>query len=130
VSEGAVDASGVIAAVLSEPATEEFATMLADSICRVSVVNLAEVVAKFAERGMESTAIQAGLDRFGFIFEPFTVEDAWTSGMLRPLTRSAGLSLGDRACLALAMRLGLPAVTMDRAWASLALPVTVIVGRP
>jgi PIN domain nuclease of toxin-antitoxin system len=52
-------------------------------------------------------------------------DDALATGLLRPVTRSFGLSLGDRACLALAQRLRLPVVTADRAWANLALGVTI-----
>ena len=59
---------------------------------------------------------------------PFDAELAYRAGMLRSATRPAGLSLGDRACLALAERLGLPALTADRAWGALqvGIPVDVI----
>ncbi len=48
---------------------------------------------------------------------------------LRPLTKSRGLSLGDRACLALAMSTGATAVTADRSWADLGLAVSIEVIR-
>ena len=50
---------------------------------------------------------------------------ALVAAALRPLTRSAGLSLGDRACRALADREGVPALTTDRAWAKLRLPIEI-----
>ena len=55
----------------------------------------------------------------------FDVNLAYLVGSLRPLTKGAGLSLGDRACLALAQRLGLPALTTDRAWKDLSLDIEV-----
>ena len=54
---------------------------------------------------------------------------AWRAGLLRRKTQAHGLSLGDRACLALAEVLEVPAMTMDRAWAALDLEVEVIVPR-
>ena len=59
----------------------------------------------------------------------FTVEDAVAAARLWPSTRSSGLSLADRACLALALRLGVPAVTADRAWLELDVGVEVIAVR-
>jgi ribonuclease VapC len=61
---------------------------------------------------------------------PFTREDALEVARLRALTRAYGLSFGDRACLALARRLGLPALTAERAWAELDLGIPVEVLRP
>lgn len=62
--------------------------------------------------------------------EPLTLADAVEIARLRPLTRSAGLSLGDRACVALARRLALPALTADRAWTGLDLGVELHQIRP
>ena len=56
---------------------------------------------------------------------PVTDEDARTIARLRPLTRSGGLSLGDRACLALALRVGYGVFTADRQWANLALGIEI-----
>ena len=52
-------------------------------------------------------------------------EDATTIAKFRPLTKSAGLSLGDRACLALGKRLNLPVLTADKVWTSLSLGITI-----
>ncbi len=54
---------------------------------------------------------------------PFDEDLAYRAGLLRRVTRAAGLSLGDRACIALAQRTGAPVLTADRAWAALSLPV-------
>ena len=56
---------------------------------------------------------------------PFTPEDAELTAGLWSTSRQAGLSLGDRACLSLAQRLSLPALTADRSWAALELEVEV-----
>ena len=95
----------------------------------ISAVNLCEVVAKLAEAGSVEADIRAVLATIPLEAVDFDVELAYRAGLLRPLTRHAGLSLGDRACLALAARLGLPALTGDRAWAALQLGVTVQVIR-
>lgn len=59
----------------------------------------------------------------------FDAELAYHAGHLRGLTKAVGLSLGDRACLALAQHLGLPALTDDRSWADLPLGVAIQVIR-
>jgi ribonuclease VapC len=59
------------------------------------------------------------LQAYGLTVHAFTLEDADVAADLRLLTRQAGLSFGDRACLALGRRLGLPVLTADRAWATL-----------
>ncbi len=64
-----------------------------------------------------------GLLDGAFTVEPFTVADAIEVAHLRPLTRAAGLSLGDRACLALTRRLEGVAMTTDAAWARVELDV-------
>jgi len=62
----------------------------------------------------------AAVDRLDILFVPLDRELAWTAGSLEPRTRTAGLSLTDRSCLALAVRLGVPALTGDRAWSRVA----------
>ena len=106
------------------------ARLRAEPPCSISAVNYAEVVTHLANAGWTESAIRARLTIAPMRIVAFDEADAFACGMLRPLTRGAGLSLGDRACIALAMRLCLPAVTMDRAWATLDLPVTVVVARP
>lgn len=91
----------------------------------ISAVNLAEVVTKLASRGEPESAVNQILRPLDLEVVPFDHQQALVTGMLRPLTRVAGLSLGDRACVALARQTGLPIVTGDRIWASLQLGVTV-----
>jgi ribonuclease VapC len=88
----------------------------------ISVVNWAEVLSKLAEGGMDPSTAAAQLrraegSRKALTIEPLTAADCIVIARLRPITRGQGLSLADRACLALADRLGVPALTADREWA-------------
>ncbi|MCY4454860.1 MAG: type II toxin-antitoxin system VapC family toxin [Chloroflexi bacterium] len=114
-SSWVLDASALIACVHHEPG-EEVVTgaLLAGAV--MSSVNLSEVVARLSDAGMPAEDIHEALNSFELTIDPFDGEGAFAAGLLRPSTRRAGLSLGDRACLALAMRTGLPALTGDRAW--------------
>ena len=94
-----------------------------------STVNLAEVVSKLGELGMPEAEIRIVLRGVLRQVFPFEEADAVEVGRLRPLTRSQGLSLGDRACLALGRRLSRPVLTTYRGWADLDLGVEVRVGR-
>jgi PIN domain nuclease of toxin-antitoxin system len=96
----------------------------------MSAVNLAEVLSKLAEVGQAPASMNEDLWRRGLIggqlaIEPLTSEDAVTIAELHRRTRSHGLSFGDRACLALALRLKLPALTADRSWARLRVGVNI-----
>lgn len=86
---------------------------------RLSTVNLAEVVGKAVERQVDVGSLAAGLAGLGVRLEPFTIRQAEIAGALLPRTRALGLSLGDRACLALALEADLPVLTADRAWRAL-----------
>lgn len=91
----------------------------------MSTVNAAEVLSRLARDGDDPSARVRSLLAFGIEIVPFTLDHASRVAELAALTRPAGLSLGDRACLALAMERGVAAATADRAWAELALPVRV-----
>jgi ribonuclease VapC len=77
-------------------------------------------VAKLAEHSQVAAlaAIKQAVDG-SLQVEPFTEEDAAEADDLRPRSRDQGLSFGDRACLALAARFEVPAVTADRSWKDL-----------
>ena len=95
----------------------------------LSTVNLAEVFSKLLERNL--TADQAGemIYSYGFDPVPFDRGLARQTGVLRPITKALGLSLGDRACLALAQREALPVLTTDRNWTKLNIGVEIKVLR-
>lgn len=123
-----LDASAVLALLLREPGADRVAALLPDAV--MSSVSLAEVVGKLAEHGMPAVAIQAAIDGSNLSIRDFDAAGAVAAGLLRPATRSLGLSLGDRACLALAGQLGYPAVTAELLWSKVALEIVVEVIRP
>ncbi|MDQ3152195.1 MAG: type II toxin-antitoxin system VapC family toxin [Actinomycetota bacterium] len=118
-----LDASAVIALLRREPGHELVAEHLTDAV--MSAVNWSEVLQKVIDRGWPSGAATA-VRSLGVEVLPFTPDDADGAAQLWPTTRSAGLSLGDRACLALTARVpGGVAVTADQAWTTLDLDVEV-----
>ena len=123
-----LDASALLALLNGEPGSEEVEQAIIDDAV-ICTVNLSEVVAKLSEAGMPEATIHYALDTLGLEVVPFDVGLAYQAGLLRPLTKRAGLSLGDRACLALAMQRKLPVLTTDRAWESLSLDIDIRVIR-
>jgi ribonuclease VapC len=116
----ALDASAVLAVLNDEPGAERVREAMVQGAF-VSAVNLSEVVAKLTERQLSNSAIEAALAQLEFEVMPFDERQAHIAGFLRRDTREQGLSLGDRACLALAASERVPALTAERAWARLAL---------
>lgn len=116
-STAVLDASALLALVNREPGGQPVAELLPTAV--ISAVNWAEVRQKVASVGADARRVAAGLTALGLVVAAFDETDAATTADLYPLTSPAGLSLADRACLALARRHGLPAVTADRSWARL-----------
>lgn len=112
-----LDASALLCLLFREPGAERVEVVLAGA--RMSAPNLAEVVAKLVERGADGAAVVADLAELDLEIVPLDRAQAEAAGLLRAVSRSAGLSLGDRCCLALASSLGATAMTTDRAWAPL-----------
>lgn len=109
-----LDASALLALLQDEPGADRVAEALPQAV--ISSVNFAEVFGKLAENGMPSDLIRDTLDSLDVNVQPFEKDLACVVGELRPATKALGLSLGDRACLALAQELQVPALTADRAW--------------
>lgn len=124
-----LDASAVLALLNAEPGSEIVAQALVTGAA-MSTVNLSEVVAKLSEAGMAENTVREAVQLLGIQLVDFDTETAYQAGPLRTATRAARLSLGDRACLALAQRLGVPAITTDRVWETLARGVVVRIARP
>lgn len=125
-----LDASALLAYLRDEPGAEAVADAVASGAA-ISTVNLGEVLSRVADRGADPARVARQMADRGLLdgaiaVEPFTSADAVEVARLRPLTRGRGLSLGDRACLALARRLALPAITADRAWAQLDLSIELL----
>lgn len=113
-----LDASALLALLRGEAGGKKVEGVLGDA--RMSVVNMAEVASHYSKLGMPDDMVTAMLRPL-----PIKLIDAdaglcWEAGRLRGLTVEAGLSLGDRFCLALAKREKLPAWTADRKWRDIA----------
>jgi PIN domain nuclease of toxin-antitoxin system len=127
VSKVVVDSSVVLAVVYSEVGWEAAVEFLEDAI--VSAVNAAEVQSKLVLNGMPSElAWRTVINAVPQVAE-FDDEQARVAGDLILKTKEFGLSLGDRACLALGIVLGVPVCTTDRAWKSLKVGVKIHVIR-
>lgn len=112
-----LDASALLCLLEGEEGTERVLTAMPRAW--VSALNLSEVYAKLADAGGSETRIAQTIDGLHLRVEPFDNAQARRAGILRSLTKSLGLSLGDRACLALAQHRSAIALTTDRAWAEL-----------
>jgi PIN domain nuclease of toxin-antitoxin system len=115
-----LDASAVLAILRHEPGGDVALAAIEDG-CFISAVNLCEVVGKLQDSGLTNEEIEATFPDLELEALTFTEQDAMAAGLLRIATRHFGLSLADRACIALAQRLGLPAMTADRTWGALEL---------
>jgi PIN domain nuclease of toxin-antitoxin system len=124
-----LDASALLALLQNERGAEVVEDAIADG-ATISTVNLAEALSTMARKGADPATALATLTERGVIggaitVEPFTLTDAVAAARLRPFTAKAGLSLGDRSCLALARRLGTRALTADQTWRGIDLPVEI-----
>jgi ribonuclease VapC len=124
-----LDASALLAYLQGEPGAAVVANALAQGSL-MSSVNWAETLSKLAERGQDPDTVtnlltNQGLLNNALVIAPFDADLAQATAKLRPLTRSSGLSLGDRACLALGIQTQLPVLTSDQAWSSLTIGVVV-----
>ncbi len=122
-----LDASALLAYLLEEPGYEAIAGLLDRAV--INAVNLAEVVAKLIDKGATEIQARQTIHNLRINILPFDEVLAFQSAALRSATKEAGLSLGDRACLATARRLGVPALTTDRQWSRLRVGVRVQVVR-
>ena len=116
VIKNVLDASALLAVLNNEAGAGKVIPLLAEAA--VSTVNLAEVGTKLMDAGMDQNAAQTALEILGLgEIVDFDQSAAWAAARLRLLTKHLGLSFGDRSCLALAVKLKVPAVTADREWA-------------
>jgi PIN domain nuclease of toxin-antitoxin system len=123
-SGSVLDASAILAVVNDEPGAQRVTAALAERAL-LSAVNYAEIMTKLIERGLGRTEASALVRSLGVALIDFDAELAERAAELRVQTKRFGLSLADRACLALAERETLPAVTADRSWRDAGLDVEI-----
>ena len=117
------DSSALLAITFEEEGAELAAQALNDGM--ISAVNASEIIARYVDLGASEEDARASLLAFGLEICPFDESLAIVAGLMRTATRDAGLSLGDRACMALAIREQARVLTADRAWAALDLGIEV-----
>ena len=122
-----LDASALLAYLQQEAGAELVDAVLSEA--HMASVNWAEVVQKSLSAGVDVVGMREDLQALGLRVEPFLPTDGDTAGQLWASTRQLGLPLGDRACLSLGLRLGLPVLTCDRAWSQLPLALEIQVLR-
>jgi PIN domain nuclease of toxin-antitoxin system len=122
-----LDASALLAFLFAEPGHEQVGAALPGAC--LSAVNFSEVLGRFARDGHDTTLVSQRIRALGMEIVAFDGDAAAAAAALRTMTDRLGLSLGDRACLALAVARGIPALTADRAWSRLRLPVDIRVIR-
>ena len=118
-----LDASAVLAVYFDEPGADQVRAALPGAL--LSSINYTEVIGKCLDRGEALDAVLRSFAAMGFQVVAHDAQLARRAGELRPLTKRLGISLADRACLALAERERLPALTADRSWKSLGLDIEV-----
>ncbi len=119
-----LDASALLAFLFREPGHERVAAVIEN--CCISTVNLSEVAGRFARDGHDAREATRRIAAGGIEAIPFMENHASLAAGLLPRTLAHGLSLGDRACLALAIDLGVEAMTANRAWDAVDLPVPIV----
>lgn len=123
-----LDASAVLALLGDEPGADRVAAVLGDGAA-IGAVNLAEVLTKLADFGMPEGDAEVALEGLGLEVVAFDADAASAASALRASTRARGLSLGDRAALALAASRHAPVLTTDRAWVGAVPSVEVVLVR-
>ena len=122
-SRAVLDASAMLAFLRGEPGAAVVNGYRGDALA--SAVNVAETAARLVDLGLALDEIRRSIAHMSLDVVPFDRDQALATACMRLATRHRGLSLGDRACLQLAARRGLPAVTADRAWAEIDVDIEV-----
>ena len=109
-----LDASAVLALIRDEPGADKVVPHIGRAA--ISAVNLQEVIKELLLSGLDESTIRTVLDELRLDARAHDVDAAYAAAGLHAQTREFGRGLGDRSCLALAMQLGVPALTADREW--------------
>ena len=126
-SKYVLDASALLTVLNEEPGKERVEAILSQAA--VSTVNLAETIGKLLDAGMSEEDARTSLDLLDLDVVDFDFEMAQIAGALKPSSKTLGLSLGDRCCLALGLARKNSVVTADRSWSKLKLAIHVEVLR-
>jgi len=127
VSKYVLDASALLALLNNEPGARRVKDILPESV--VSAVNVCETAGKLINAGMSLDDVRTSIELINLEVVPFDTELAYRTGALIVETKKLGLSLGDRACLALGLMLNQTVVTAEHRWSRLRIAVTVEVIR-
>lgn len=112
-----LDSSALIAFFKEEPGAAVVEKHFTEAV--ISAVNVQEVAKKMMDAGGSEPEVRVAIDRLHLNIFPHDTDDAYQAATLASATRKFGRGLGDRSCMALAIRLGVPAITTDRTWAQL-----------
>lgn len=118
-----LDSSAVLALLWKEPGSDMVAALLHGAL--VSAVNLTEIYSKLLDRGFDNAVVCSIVAELPISIVVYDEQQARSAGALREATRKLGLSIGDRACLALAIREKAAAITADAAWRKLDLGIEI-----
>jgi ribonuclease VapC len=118
-----LDASALLALLQAEPGADVVAAVVANA--HFGAANLTEAMTRMIDRGRSVDGAWRAIERLSLTIEPVDADLAIAAAALRGPTRSRGLSLGDRLCLALGQRLGAAVYTADRSWDGLDIGIDV-----
>lgn len=118
-----LDASALLTLLNAEKGADLVQELLPRAV--ISSVNLAEVVTRLSLLNIPEIEIHEILNPLGLEIIPFDEDQAFQAGVISKITQSLGLSLGDRACLALAVTTHKRVVTADRIWKDLKLGIEI-----
>lgn len=122
-SKVVLDASALLCLLNDEPGADQVVEAL--TRCVIGTTNLAEVVSKLRERGLSLDEVREALGGLHLDVRPLSPAQAMIIGDLRSSTKQLGLSLGDRACLALAIDLNAEMFTTDGDVASVEVGISI-----
>jgi PIN domain nuclease of toxin-antitoxin system len=125
-AEAILDSSAVLAVLFDEPGADRVLAVRSALVC---AVNHAEIIGKLIDWGADDVTLSLSLARITYLVEPLGAPRASSAARLRRSLEARSLSLGDRACIALALETRLPVLTADRAWSKLELGIDVRVIR-
>lgn len=115
-SKVVLDTSAILAYLFDETGAEQVEPILEANLGVISSVNYAELASKLVDKGMPLEVVISAIENLELTFVAQDEQQAQVNAELRPLSKAFGLSLGDRACLALGLVQNLPVMTADRVW--------------